>query len=586
MTVDTSKAPSRTAKPGGCGCGKPTGGSPCACNCTCACGCHGALAECPESGILRPNFFAGQLLTEDDLQQITLYQMAKRRLTNRYVFGTGVVCGYNVVADPQKTGGVIVEPGYALDCCGNDLVLPCPCPLDINAMVRAEGLDCGEPCAGDADHRGKPHRYLLYVKYAERLSEPVSPYSPDGTTSCVNTRVQELVRFELRCPPKKANPCENLVTRLRDALEKGAAEGGYSVDLERWDDLCKNADKLMAEQPPVSPGTLEELKAAPGQIKAVTDTFPTRAAPHPWTEEKLKNAVDGLLVPARTIARLVFVGPLAREAMQNALPGATPAAPTPAPAPTAGPAPTPAAATTGPATPTIEDQLNEVISKLADAGRSLGRLIAPSFSAATRTRALLLVQEIARWTDSNSAHIGALRTRHDVRLFVLDAKHPLEPYSFDRYHDVMSALSRQYFWAKPPSGDDFTADMLRQVCDQGSQARDAMNLDLRSTLCDLINPPCTCCDDLGVLLACIDVHHCKVVGTCNLVRTIIVSPAALGYWLPLHEVLELLCCGDRRRRDQRDLLQQFMQPYQDAARAFVPRESDARESPQPAGVQS
>ena len=90
---------------------------------------------------------------------LTGYVTAKDRLHNRYLFGAGVVCGLRVTCDPCGGGTVSVQPGYALDCCGNDLVLACPATLDINTMIRdlraaRLGKDCGDPCA---DHRPGGH---------------------------------------------------------------------------------------------------------------------------------------------------------------------------------------------------------------------------------------------------------------------------------------------------------------------------------------------------------------------------------------------------------------------------------------------
>ena len=241
-TTNTSTQSGRkTTAAAGCGCGcggnRPSGGSGGSSGCTC----NDQPPACPGSGILRPNFFAGQLLTEDDLQQITVYQNGKRRLTNRYVFGTGVVCGLEVVcAGPKAPGSLMIQPGYALDCCGNDIVLSCPYTIDVNAMVREAGLDCGDPC-GDADN---PRKYLLCVRYTECLSEPVNAYSPGGTTTCVNTRVQESCTFELRCQPKKPEPQDTLVRRLRDLLDD-EERLALSVDLVRWDEFSRKRDLLL-----------------------------------------------------------------------------------------------------------------------------------------------------------------------------------------------------------------------------------------------------------------------------------------------------------------------------------------------------
>ena len=192
----------RRSKSTGCGCGgnKPGGSLNCTCN--------DQTPPCPNVGILRPNFFAGQLLTEDDLQQITTYQNAKRRLTNRYVLGTGVVCGLEVVAssDPNTPGVITVNPGYALDCCGNDIVLSCPYPIDVNTMIRDQGLDCGDPCEEAMAEEGGHREYLLCVRYADTPTELVSPYSPGTTPTCPTHDTRSPARSSFNARPRNAIP--------------------------------------------------------------------------------------------------------------------------------------------------------------------------------------------------------------------------------------------------------------------------------------------------------------------------------------------------------------------------------------------
>ena len=66
-----------------------------------ACG-NGTVASATLTAtvFVRPRFFAGQLLTEDDLTALTDYMTAKDRLHNRHLFGAGVVCGLWVSCDP------------------------------------------------------------------------------------------------------------------------------------------------------------------------------------------------------------------------------------------------------------------------------------------------------------------------------------------------------------------------------------------------------------------------------------------------------------------------------------------------------
>ena len=70
---------------------------------------------CPACGglecLCRPRFFAGQLLTEADLNRLDHYIVAKNKLHNRYVHGWGVACGMEVLC--RACGAqVVVRAGY------------------------------------------------------------------------------------------------------------------------------------------------------------------------------------------------------------------------------------------------------------------------------------------------------------------------------------------------------------------------------------------------------------------------------------------------------------------------------------------
>ena len=68
---------------------------------------------CPVCGglecLCRPRFFAGQLLSEEDLRALDHYIIEKNKLHNRYLHGWGVVCGLEVVCHECK-GWVTINP--------------------------------------------------------------------------------------------------------------------------------------------------------------------------------------------------------------------------------------------------------------------------------------------------------------------------------------------------------------------------------------------------------------------------------------------------------------------------------------------
>src|SRR2546427_6668354 len=107
------------------------------------CGC-GATEDvcCRLDCMVQPRFFCGQLLTDQDMMALVGWTQDKLRLA-RFRHGWGVVCGLEVHCDPKDPEGIIVGPGYALSCCGDDIVV-CEDALLSLADVCKEEKD---PCA-------------------------------------------------------------------------------------------------------------------------------------------------------------------------------------------------------------------------------------------------------------------------------------------------------------------------------------------------------------------------------------------------------------------------------------------------------
>src|ERR1700754_3762674 len=120
---------------------------------TCACPSCGGL-EC----LCRPRFFAGQLLTDEALNNLEHYIVEKNKLHNRYLHGWGVVCGLEGVCHPCN--GVTGRGRYALSPCGEHIVVCKDVSVDVCSRIAqccdkqrewecepfASGhdMDCGE----------------------------------------------------------------------------------------------------------------------------------------------------------------------------------------------------------------------------------------------------------------------------------------------------------------------------------------------------------------------------------------------------------------------------------------------------------
>ena len=186
-----------------------TRSGPCPCGCApCEPSCCGL--EC----LVRPHYFCGQLLTDTDLTALVDWSRARFALS-RYRDGWGVVSGLTVTLDPDDRTGTAVRigEGYAVDCCGNDIVvcesftevLRSACPTD----------DCADPWAEPQVPSGKSKKSTddgqsgevslvehmlamarpvdLFLHYREEGSEPQATLHRGacGHGDCENSRVRE-----------------------------------------------------------------------------------------------------------------------------------------------------------------------------------------------------------------------------------------------------------------------------------------------------------------------------------------------------------------------------------------------------------
>jgi len=152
----------------------------------------GPTSACTLECLCRPRFFAGQLLTDDDLNRLEHYIVAKDRLHNRYLHGTGVVCGLEVICNACDDT-VTVKTGYAIGPCGEDIIVCSDTSVDVGELIRefrkqqAKQRSCTP--SGDSpnqDCEAAQQQWVLSICYNETASR--------GVTS-------------LKTPPKKSGSC-------------------------------------------------------------------------------------------------------------------------------------------------------------------------------------------------------------------------------------------------------------------------------------------------------------------------------------------------------------------------------------------
>lgn len=110
----------------------------------------------------RNRYFYGKLLSVDDFSAEQRYMNDKRRLLNRFLYGTGVVCGMQVVEIDDVT--ISLEMGLALDFSGREIVVDSPVTKKLSSV---EGFF--QYAATEEDRRD----LYLCIAYDEKAAEPV-----------------------------------------------------------------------------------------------------------------------------------------------------------------------------------------------------------------------------------------------------------------------------------------------------------------------------------------------------------------------------------------------------------------------------
>lgn len=145
---------------------------------------------CPDCGglecLCRPRFFAGQLLTEQDLNRLENYILAKNRLHNRYLVGHGVVCGLQVTCSPCANT-INVSEGYAIDPCGNDIIVCSPDTVDICKLIKACTASNPVNCAPYKDQTycaDTTQTWIVAIRYIETPSRGVTALTGSSQCGC------------------------------------------------------------------------------------------------------------------------------------------------------------------------------------------------------------------------------------------------------------------------------------------------------------------------------------------------------------------------------------------------------------------
>ena len=109
--------------------------------------CHDdACQECGLEPFERNRYFDGKLLVARDFADEQAYHRGKRRLHNSLLHGYGTVCGLKVVQHQNpacRHQFVVLQPGLALDGCGNEIVVHDEVVVDVRALIETRLREAG-----------------------------------------------------------------------------------------------------------------------------------------------------------------------------------------------------------------------------------------------------------------------------------------------------------------------------------------------------------------------------------------------------------------------------------------------------------
>jgi hypothetical protein len=131
-------------------------------------------------------------LTEAELNSEQAYVIAKNKLHNRYLHGWGIVCGLEVVCH-DCVGWVTVKQGYAIDPCGNDIIVCDDKDFPVLEEIRKcrEGrrrrrrADCDPVKAPDDKSCDDiEEHWCITIEYREEEARPIAPLRNEKKGKC------------------------------------------------------------------------------------------------------------------------------------------------------------------------------------------------------------------------------------------------------------------------------------------------------------------------------------------------------------------------------------------------------------------
>jgi hypothetical protein len=224
----------------------------------------------------RLNYFDGMLLTEEDFQEEQHYLREKAKLHNR-LHGYGVVWGLGLTSkcievDEKQVFKIFIEPGFALDRAGNEILVCQPHRVDVEAKL----LDLRRSCAT----LDPPPTLCIGIEYCECKSNPepqhLSLHCEDDPQPTQFSRVREGYNVRIFTEEEFPECCTSENARAK-------------TDTTRDEPGCLGLSSCCGEQCVIILGCIKDYFTVKDNQGHVTYPFPENIATHPFPPERIET---------------------------------------------------------------------------------------------------------------------------------------------------------------------------------------------------------------------------------------------------------------------------------------------------------
>ena len=168
----------------------------------------------------RNRYFYGLLMDAERFQKDQDYFTRKLNLVNRFVGGSGALCGLDLALD-STTGTLTLGPGAAIDLAGREIIVPAAATIDPSQLTDDRGKPTGPTPAGGT--------VIISIAYAETCVDPVAVLVPDcdHPNGCAPSTIREGYAILVRAATGPAPPppgSEGLFPALNSGLQARIAQ--------------------------------------------------------------------------------------------------------------------------------------------------------------------------------------------------------------------------------------------------------------------------------------------------------------------------------------------------------------------------